>query len=406
MRPAAKSTALWVIRRLRAEGHEALLAGGCVRDMLLGRRSSDYDVATDATPRQVKRVFRRVLLIGAKFGVAMVIHKGRTVEVTTFRTDLSYSDGRRPDGVRFATARDDALRRDFTINGMFYDPVAGKVIDYVGGRRDLARGVIRTIGDPARRFGEDYLRMLRAVRFAVRLDFRIVPATAAAARKHAAKISSISGERVFDELSKMLAIDSAGRALRGMERAGLAEVVLGELFEAGGWGSAVRRVEKLAGQGDLILTVGALLCDLPGKTICRIVRRWGASNELRNALCWFCAHRDDWRTADGIPLCDFKRLMANEHFARLRSLWSVRERMETSSSVCTRRIGKRAGRIDPKKVHPVPLVDGADLKRLGLVQGPRLGRMLRRLYDEQLNEQIITRRQGLARARGLIKTGS
>ncbi|MCK4276169.1 MAG: CCA tRNA nucleotidyltransferase, partial [Phycisphaerae bacterium] len=119
MRPATKSTALWVIRRLRAAGHEALLAGGCVRDMLLGRRSSDYDVATDATPRQVKRVFRRVLLIGAKFGVAMVIHENRKVEVTTFRTDLSYSDGRRPDGVRFATARDDALRRDFTINGMF-----------------------------------------------------------------------------------------------------------------------------------------------------------------------------------------------------------------------------------------------------------------------------------------------
>jgi len=213
-KPATKSTALWVLRRLRSAGFQALLAGGCVRDMLLGVRSVDYDVATDATPRQVKRLFRHVLLVGAKFGVAMVIHRGRKVEVTTFRSDLSYSDGRRPDAVRFSTARQDAQRRDFTMNGMFYDPVADEVVDYVGGRKDLKAGIVRTIGRPDKRFAEDYLRMLRAVRFAVGLGFRIDPATAAAVRKHARGISAISGERIFDELNKMLSRDSAGEALR------------------------------------------------------------------------------------------------------------------------------------------------------------------------------------------------
>ncbi|HOF19074.1 MAG TPA: CCA tRNA nucleotidyltransferase, partial [Phycisphaerae bacterium] len=162
-RPADKATATWVVRRLREAGFQALFAGGCVRDMLLGIRCNDYDVATDAVPDQVRALFGRVLLVGAKFGVAMVLHRGRKVEVTTFRSDLSYSDGRRPDGVRFSTPEEDARRRDFTINGMFYDPLDGRVIDFVGGRDDLRRRVLRTIGRADERFAEDYLRMLRAV---------------------------------------------------------------------------------------------------------------------------------------------------------------------------------------------------------------------------------------------------
>ncbi|HUT59926.1 MAG TPA: CCA tRNA nucleotidyltransferase, partial [Phycisphaerae bacterium] len=293
--PATKSTALWVVRQLRLAGHQALFAGGCVRDMLLELRSSDYDVATDATPQQVKKLFRHVLLVGAKFGVAMVIHRHRKVEVTTFRSDLSYSDGRRPDAVRFATPREDALRRDFTINGMFYDPIEEKVVDFVGGQKDLQRGVIRTIGDPQDRFAEDYLRMIRAVRFAVRLNFRIEQTTKAAVRKHAHHVTSISGERIFDELSKMLSRRSAARALRLMDDLDLAEAVLPDLRAAGMWGRSVGRVHAVAKRKDLPLALGALLVELPPRTIARTVRQWGASNELRDALVWMAEHLGDWK---------------------------------------------------------------------------------------------------------------
>ena len=218
---ATKSVALWVVRVLRGAGHEALFAGGCVRDMLLGRRSTDYDVATSATPEQVRGLFRRVLLVGAQFGVAMVIVRRRRVEVTTFRSEGAYSDGRRPNSVTFTSARQDALRRDFTINGMFFDPVARQVIDYVGGQKDLKLGVIRTIGPAEDRFGEDYLRMVRAVRFAARFEFEIQPATAQAIVHHAPQIVGISGERVFDELSKMLSRPSAPEALLRLEELGL-----------------------------------------------------------------------------------------------------------------------------------------------------------------------------------------
>ena len=402
-KPATKSTALWVLRRLRAAGHEALLAGGCVRDMLLGRRSCDYDVATDATPQEVKKLFRHVLLIGAKFGVAMVLHRGRKVEVAPFRSDLSYSDGRRPDGVRFTTAREDARRRDFTINGMFYDPAREKVIDYVGGRRDLKRGLIRTIGNPRERFAEDYLRMLRAGRFAVQLGFRIAPATAAAARKLAPKIASISGERIFDELSKMLSTDTAAQSLRLLDELRLAREVLPELFaEPGDWRQAVKRVESVAARRDLVLTLGALLSGFDGKTIRRIIRRWGASNELGDGVCLLASHRGQWREAADMPLCDFKRLMAGKHFQRLRTLWSAAEREETQRSVFARRIARRAAAIPKGNVAPVPFVSGDDLAAMGLKEGPSMGQILRKLYDAQLDEEITSRRRALATARKLI----
>jgi len=325
--------------------------------------------------------------------------------VTTFRSDLSYSDGRHPDGVRFGSAGADALRRDFTINGMFYDPFRRELIDTVGGREDLARGVIRTIGDPDRRFGEDYLRMIRAVRFAVRLGFRIAPRTAEAVKRHAGKISQVSGERIFDELSKMLGRDSAAEALEQLDRLDLAEAILPELYEAAAWRPAVRRVRKVARRTDPRLALAALLCDLPAGTIRQIVRRWGASNELRDALCWMAAHRDDWRTASQMRLSQLKRLMAREDFPRLRRLWSAREQLQTGKLACARRISRRVNRIAPHEVRPRPFVDGADLQRMGLDPGKRLGQLLRALYDEQLDGRLRSRREALGRARQWIVAG-
>ncbi len=172
-----KQAAIEVIQELQRHGYQALLAGGCVRDMLLGRPAKDYDVATDARPDDVMRLFYRTLKVGAKFGVVIVLTRGRQVEVATFRSEAGYEDGRHPTRVDFTSVAEDASRRDFTINGMFYDPLKEQVIDYVGGQADLRNRIIRTIGDPDERFGEDYLRMLRAIRFSTQLGFEIEPHT-------------------------------------------------------------------------------------------------------------------------------------------------------------------------------------------------------------------------------------
>ncbi len=405
---ADKATALWVLKSLRRAGHQALLAGGSVRDMLLGQRCHDYDVATSATPQQVQKIFRRVLMIGAKFGVAMVVKSGRVVEVATFRSDLSYTDGRRPDGVKFSSPKEDALRRDFTINGMFYDPIADEVIDYVSGQADLRAGIVRTIGKPNERFAEDYLRMMRAVRFAVRLNFKIEPATSRAIRQCAPKITQISGERIFDELQKIFSTRGAWAGLTLLAELGLAEHVLPELFNSEnndsqtGWADGLRRLEALAESCDVTLSFGAMLMDLPAVTISRIVRRWGQSNELKTALKFFAEHRDAWQEAADCCLCDFKRLLADANWTRLKKLWAVRERLATGDTHQSRRIARRAGGLAPEQISPQPFVTGDDLLKMSLSEGPKLGRIIKQLYDAQLDETITTRKQALAEARKLV----
>jgi poly(A) polymerase len=404
-----------VIRVLRRAGHQAVLAGGCVRDMLLGIRPADYDVATSARPEQVKALFRHVLMVGAKFGVAMVIFGRRKVEVATFRSDVSYTDGRRPDQVHFSDGRRDALRRDFTINGMFHDPLAGTTIDYVGGRRDLRRKVIRAIGQPEHRFDEDHLRMLRAVRFSVRFGFAIEPATALAIRHHAGRIVRISGERVREELEKMLARPSAPQALEQLHELGLLQHILPELFGPGEdktpqpgqpkdalWPSALRRVRLVARRCDVEMNLAALLGELDRHQIEAIARRWGASNRLREDLVWLAAHLRDWQKMPTAELAAVKILMAGRQFARLRILWRLDERLRTGGVACNRRIAARIRRIPTGQVAPAPLVSGADLKGLGLSEGPRLGRILAALYRAQLNEGIATRAQAMDLAAGLI----
>ena len=403
-KPADRTTALWVLRRLRDAGFEALFAGGSVRDMLLKRRCSDYDIATDAQPLEVKRLFRHVLLVGAKFGVAMVIHRGRKVEVTTFRSDVSYSDGRRPDAVRFSNPQEDARRRDFTINGMFYDPIGEKVIDFVGGRADLRRRVVRTIGPPEERFAEDYLRMIRAVRFAVALDFRIDASTADAIAERAANIASISGERIFDELGKMLARESAPAAVRKLHELGLAREILPELLaDETKWDEALGRLDAAAAKKDLNLSLGALLAGLTGGQIRRVLRRWGGSNDLATELCFHSKHLGDWRHAAGMPLCEFKRLMACEWFDRLRVLWKAEERRIDDAETQSRRIARRAKAIPADQIAPEPYVTGDELIAMGLREGPCLGRLLRQLYDAQLNGEITSREQARALARRFIE---
>ena len=213
------TAALHIAKTLREAGNQALFAGGCVRDLLLGFTPKDFDVATSARPEQIVKLFPRTQSVGAHFGVILVQHGGVATEVATFRHDGAYLDGRRPDTVQFSTdPREDVERRDFTINGMLLDPATDEVLDFVGGRADLAAKVMRTIGDPAQRFGEDKLRMLRAVRFAARLDFTIYPATAQAIRSLAADIGQVSHERTRDELTRMLTEGTCAPSVRSAAR--------------------------------------------------------------------------------------------------------------------------------------------------------------------------------------------
>ncbi len=394
---------MWVLRGLREAGHEALFAGGCVRDRQLGRPSTDYDVATDATPKQVAKLFPQVLLIGAQFGVAMVVHHGQTVEVATFRSDSAYTDGRRPDKVTFSSAKEDALRRDFTINGMFYDPLADQVIDYVGGMADLAAGVIRTIGDPDQRFSEDYLRLIRAVRFSVRLGFGIDTDTEAAIVRHAEKITGVSGERILEELRKMLSEPKGALALWELHRLGLMQHLLPALFDsAETWGLAIERAEAVAGCADPTLTLAALLVELDSATISRVIRHWGASNEVRDAILWMAKLVDAWREAPDWPLAQFKRLISHPQFNRLCLIWLAVEKMETGQTDYHRRVRERFQKLDPMQIAPVPLLSGQDLLEMGVPEGPELGQVLEQVYDAQLNEVLSDRKSALEMARGLI----
>ncbi|MEY2413534.1 MAG: hypothetical protein QOD84_2140, partial [Acidobacteriaceae bacterium] len=233
-----KDFAISIIRILRDDGHKAYLVGGCVRDLLLGREPSDYDVVTSATPNEVMKIIPETYAVGAQFGVVLVpLPKGAiskqendVVEVATFRNDFGYSDGRHPDEVQFTPSpEEDVKRRDFTINGMMFDPIENRVLDFVGGRRDLEAGIVRTIGDPEKRFGEDKLRMLRAVRFAARFGYEIEPITFNAIQKLAAGVRQVSPERIRDELTKMLIEGHARGAFQLLDETGLLHEVLPEI---------------------------------------------------------------------------------------------------------------------------------------------------------------------------------
>jgi poly(A) polymerase len=280
-----KEFSISIVKSLRQRGFQAYLAGGCVRDLLLHRDPADYDVATSATPEQVMNIFPETYAVGAQFGVVLVplpegyldsseestSSKSHAIEVATFRSDLSYSDGRRPDEVRFSSEpREDVARRDFTINGMMLDPVSGEVLDYVGGREDLAAGIVRAIGDPALRFSEDKLRMLRAVRFAARFKYQIEADTWRAIQHSAHEINVVSRERVRDEFTRMLTEGLARRAFLLLDECGLLQEVLPEI-------SAMKGVEQppeFHPEGDVFVHTLLLLDHLPQP--CPPTLAWGA----------------------------------------------------------------------------------------------------------------------------------
>jgi len=403
----ARDAALSILTRLRKEGHRALFAGGCVRDMLLGRPPQDYDVATDATPERVGEIYPRANQVGAKFGVMLVRKYGHDVEVATFRSDGDYSDGRHPDQVRFGTDREDAARRDFTINGLFFDPEDDTVIDYVGGRSDLDAGVIRTIGDPTRRLTEDHLRMLRAVRFASRLAFQIEPATAEAIMTLAPQLASISPERVWMELARILGDPSRAVAWGLLTALGLCDHL------AVPWpvdrALHPRIAARLAALGDdpidPSLGTAAILCDGSPEAAHDVCRSLRQSNREIEAVSWLVRSLPSVRAGGQLDLADLKALIANVHWLELVGLLRADLKARGQDPVLLGLLLQRAHDIPQHRIAPPPLVNGDQLAKLGVKPGRKFGEILRCVYRAQQNEVLSTREEAVALAKRLIAKG-
>ena len=403
----AWQSALEIIKLLRAEGYNALLAGGCVRDRLLQRTPKDYDVATDATPDRVQEFFPRARKVGAKFGV-MIVHKdGHDIEVATFRTDGPYSDGRRPDSVVFGTEIEDAKRRDFTINGLFYDPIGDRIIDHVRGRGDLDRRVVRTIGDPDQRFGEDHLRMLRAVRFATRLGFEIEPETADAIRRLAVQLKSISPERVWLELEEVLSVSQRSRGWSLLVETGLRDHLCTHWPQRDSDARVERRLAALPSQTIRpSLGLAAIWCGGIRRDLTRASEALRLSNRLSREVIWLVTSLESVRHEESLEMADLKLLMANAVWPQLLDLLQAElVATESDPSPCER-VRRRASSIAAKDVAPEPHLTGNDLCELGLSPGPRMGELIDLLYRAQLNEQIQSREAAMTVATEWIKERS
>jgi poly(A) polymerase len=392
-----------VMTRLREGGYEALLAGGCVRDHLLGIEPKDHDVATNARPEDVVRLFSRTKLVGAQFGVVLVTMGGREIEVATFRADGDYRDGRRPDGVTFTTAQADAQRRDFTINGMFYDPLADQVIDYVGGREDLAARVIRCIGDADRRFAEDHLRMLRAVRFAARLAFSIEPGTFDAIRRHAAQIKLISAERIRMELELILTAPRRSLGWHLMVSTGLAaHLVPGVSWSAAEAEVVERMLQSLDGMVTASLGFSVLFHGRPRAELLRIGRELRCSNEMIATVAGLVAAAPRLLTGSGVELADLKQLLHDQLFADAARLARAYATATDGDVSVVNALVARAARIRPEDVAPPPWVSGDDLAGWGVPPGPAYGRVLDAVYRAQRNESLASPEDAQAMARRLL----
>ncbi len=433
------------MQTLRQYGYEAYLAGGCVRDKLLRVEPKDFDVATSARAEEVQRFFPHTIPVGAQFGVVMVVHGQETCEVATFRLDGLYLDGRHPSSVSFSNAREDAVRRDFTINGMFYDPETEQVIDYVDGRADLAAGVIRAIGDPHARFSEDRLRMLRAIRLAARLGFIIESETFAAIQELAPTIVEIAWERIGDEIIKILIEPSLERSAQGVSGArqhsgprtafelmfasSLLQVILPEIVSMRG----VEQSPDFHPEGDVFvhtmllldkldsptetLALGALLHDV-AKPLCQERREkritfYGHCEkgaELAVAICQRLKRsRATWERVEylvknhlrvlGAPemrSATLKRLLREEGIEELLALARL-DALASSGDLrpyefCRQKLAE----LSHEQIAPPRLLTGKDLIALGLSPGPRFKELLDAIEEKQLEGQLQTREEALA----------
>jgi len=422
-----RETAMRILTRLRAAGHVAYFAGGCVRDMLLGVEPEDYDIATSATPEEVMKLFPQAISVGAKFGVVTVPEGGAHYEIATFRADGPPLNGRRPASVRFCDARGDVRRRDFTINGMLYDPITGEVLDWVGGQEDLKRRVVRTIGRPHERFLEDRLRMVRAVRFAARLEFAIEEKTYEAIRQLAPEVRAVSAERLRDELLRILTTRHAGRGLRLLHDTGLLRHILpevealvgvdqppdfhpeGDVFEH------TCRMLDLANEPSPELALGILLHDVGKPQTQRVMERIrfddhdAVGAEMAREICarLRCSRAQSEQVVALVGQhmrLMHAREMKESTLRRLLALPRFEEHLELHRLDCLASHGKLDNwqfliaareRFVHEKPVPSPLLTGHDLIALGLTPGPLFGKILRDVQEQQLERRLNSRQEAL-----------
>jgi poly(A) polymerase len=450
-----KDFAISIVRTLREHGHKAYLVGGCVRDLLLGREPADYDITTDATPDKVMRIFPDTYAVGAQFGVVLVPQptprwdaagmpesplrdatgyvspNAHVVEVATFRSDIGYSDGRHPDQVRFSKEPlEDVERRDFTINGLLLDPITNEVLDFVGGREDIEAGIIRSIGDPERRFAEDKLRMLRAVRFAARFGYTIEPGTFYAIQKTASQIDQVSRERVRDELTRMLIEGHARQAFLVLDETGLLHEVLPEIEAMKG----VEQPPQFHPEGDVFVHTLLLLDRLPHP--CPITLAWGAllhdvgkpatfrvapdrirfdghvdvGVKIAEEICRRLRFSND-DTDQILALVDnhmrfahvqqmkestFKRFVRMPRFDEHLQLHRMDCQASHDNLTSYNFTREKMASMPPAAMRPVPLITGDDLIALGYKPGPQFKKILSGVEDGQLEGRLQTKEEAMA----------
>lgn len=426
-----KTAALEIVRRLQGAGFSAFWVGGCVRDMLLGRAPFDYDVATSALPEQIEGIFPRTIAVGKKFGVMVVVEASHQFQVATFRNEADYRDGRHPEKVTFGDPAADARRRDFTVNGLFCDPVTNSLHDWIGGEADLKAKLIRTIGNPAERFAEDHLRLLRAVRFAAQLGFEIEPGTWSAIQENAPNIKSISAERIRDELKKLFSPPHAPRGLRLLNDSGLLGEILPELAatvtceqspdyhpEGSVFNHMLLMLQQMPPNADQSLPWGVLLHD--------IAKPITASKDPESGGIHFYGHeKAGAEMAEQIlERLRFPRKQTEDIVQAVRCHMQFKDAMEMQKSTLRRLLMRPTfpleielhrldclgshGNLDvynfllqsakdleeQPQIVP-PFLSGDDLKRLGMQPGPAMGMLLAEVREKQLQDELRDKDEAL-----------
>jgi poly(A) polymerase len=447
-----KAAATSIVRRLREAGHTAYFNGGCVRDMVRGVEPADIDIATTATPEQIQALFLRTIPVGVQFGVIIVVEGDHQFEVSTFRSDEAYVDGRRPTGVRFGSPEEDAQRRDFTVNGLFCDPLTGEIIDYVGGRSDIERKLIRCIGEPQHRFTEDKLRLLRCVRFASNLGYEIEEQTFAAVREMAGEITIVSAERIRDELIKIFTRANAGRGLELLDASGLLPVVLPEIAAMKGVeqpaefhpegdvfihtkmmlemmtreGEAPAERDGLAARREarppdpVVLAFAVLLHDvgkpptferapdrirfnehdrIGAEMAEQILRRLRFPNDTIDKVVLCVAQHMRFQFVKEMRPAKLKRILARETFPEELELHRIDCLSSHRNLENYEFLKQKAAEMPPEVVKPAPLLTGNDVLALGVKPGPLVGQILREAEEAQLDERLRSREEALAFAR-------
>jgi poly(A) polymerase len=416
-----------IVKILRKAGFRAYWVGGCVRDLVMGRAPQDYDIATDARPEQVMKLFSKTVPVGVSFGVVKVLVDDCGFEVATFRSDGRYIDGRHPVEIRFSSEKEDALRRDFTINGMFFDPVEERLIDYVGGKQDIEAGLIRCIGDPRQRFSEDKLRLIRAVRFAARFEYRIEPSTREFLIALAPQILEVSPERIRDELAKILMGYHPDQGVRLLHQAGLLKAILPEIATMEG----VQQPPEFHPEGDVLthtlllfekirspsfeLAFGALLhdvgkpptfaikerirfdnhCEVGSRMAREIGQRLRFSNQQIEVVAELVKDHLRFKDVRNMRSSTLKRFLRNPNFKEhleLHRLDCLASHGDLSNwEFCKQKLAE----LEPEEIRPERLLTGDDLIGLGYSPGPQFSKILTMVEDEQLEERIKTKEEAL-----------